>query len=44
MTMAIKDLYYSAFTEEKITYIQDNLQVLQQRILLFLPVLSLFRQ
>ena len=42
--MAIKDLYYSAFMEEKITYNQDNLQVLQQRILLFLPVLGLFRQ
>ena len=33
--MAIKDLYYSAFMEEKITYIQDNLQVLQQNPFIF---------
>ena len=44
MTMAMKDLYSSAFMEEKIIYNRDDLQVLQQRILLFSPVLSLFRQ
>ena len=44
MTMAMKDLYSSAFMEEKIIYNRDDLQVLQQRILLFSPVLRLFRQ
>ena len=44
MALAIKDLYYSPFMQEKITNNRDNLQIIQQRILLFLPVLNLFRQ